>query len=49
MKCQHKNCKREAVISDQLYFKDIWYCAYHAKLATIEGRRLRKYGNRNKK
>jgi hypothetical protein len=30
------------------YHPDKWLCTYHANKAKIEGRRKRKYGNRNK-
>ena len=45
-KCQHENCKRQATTSNSIYFKDIWYCTYHANIATKEGRRKRKYGTK---
>lgn len=45
--CQHDNCTRTATISNAQYFKGIWYCTFHANKATKEGRRKRKYGNRN--
>lgn len=38
MECNHKNCKRRASSSNNEYFKDIWYCTYHANKATKQAR-----------
>ena len=46
MKCENQKCTRTATIKNQQYHPDTWLCTYHANKAKIEGRRLRKYGDR---
>lgn len=42
MKCEHNNCKRTATQSNLQYFKDKWFCTFHANRAIKEGRINRK-------
>lgn len=41
-KCDNENCKRQATISNNKYFKDKWYCTYHANILVKKGRIERK-------
>jgi hypothetical protein len=42
MKCDHKNCTRNATTTNSQYFEGKWYCTFHANNATKDGRILRK-------
>jgi hypothetical protein len=42
MKCDHKNCTRNATTTNNQYFEGKWYCTFHANNATKDGRILRK-------
>ncbi len=46
MKCEHKNCTRNATSKNQQYHPDKWLCTYHANKVVKEGRLKRKYGNK---
>ena len=46
--CEHKNCTRLATQSNLQYFKDIWYCTFHANKAIKEGRLKRKLNKKKK-
>lgn len=47
-KCEHYNCTRTATRNNLEYHPDEWLCAYHANKKVVEGRRKRKYGNKDK-
>jgi len=48
-KCEYKNCTRKAVRSNLEYFKDIWYCTFHANRRIKECRIKRKYKERKER